>query len=88
MSTALSKTAHSSRITSMLTKDQFTKAVAVKVKTARKQANLNQEELAYRAHLYRTYIGHIENGAYSPSFYVIYKIAKALKIPADKLLPS
>ncbi len=71
----------------MLTKDVFTQKVAEKVKKAREEAGLSQEELAHQAGIYRTYIGHIENGRYSPSSYILYKIAKTLKVKVDALLP-
>jgi DNA-binding XRE family transcriptional regulator len=62
----------------MLTKDQFTKKLAKRVRQLREEKGMSQEELAEEAGLYRTYVGHIENGRYSPSIYVIYKIGKAL----------
>lgn len=71
----------------MLTKDVFTQKVAEKVKKAREEVGLSQEELAHQAGIYRTYIGHIENGRYSPSSYILYKIAKTLKVKVDALLP-
>lgn len=71
----------------MLTKDVFTQKVAEKVKKEREEAGLSQEELAHQAGIYRTYIGHIENGRYSPSSYILYKIAKTLKVKVDALLP-
>jgi putative transcriptional regulator len=71
----------------MLTKDIFTQKVAEKVKKTREENGLSQEELAHQAGIYRTYIGHIENGRYSPSAYILYKIAKTLKVKVDELLP-
>lgn len=72
----------------MLTKDVFTQKIAEKVKKAREEAGLSQEELAHQAGIYRTYIGHIENGRYSPSAYILYKIAKVLNIKAVDLFPG
>jgi len=69
-----------------LSKKQFTKKLAKRIKEAREDKKLSQEELAHRAGLYRTYIGHIENARYSPSAYVVYKIAKALNIKLSDLL--
>lgn len=62
----------------MLSKKEFTGKIAKKVKELRNQNKISQEELAHQAQLYRTYINHIESGRYSPSAYVLYKIAKAL----------
>lgn len=72
----------------VLTKDIFTNKLAEKIKKAREEAGMSQEELAHQAGLYRTYIGHLENAKYSPTAYVIYKISKVLKIKADDLLPG
>jgi len=70
----------------MLSKKEFTQRLAKRIKELREAKGMSQEELAYRAGLYRTYIGHIENARYSPSAYVVYKIAKALKINSSELL--
>jgi transcriptional regulator with XRE-family HTH domain len=69
----------------MLSKDEFTEKFSKRLKTIRNSKKISQEELAYRAGLYRTYVGHLENARYSPSGHVIYKIAKALKISATEL---
>lgn len=71
----------------MLSKKTFTEQIARKIKQIRETKKLSQEELADRAELYRTYVGHIENGRYSPSGYVLYKIAQALKVSSKELLP-
>jgi transcriptional regulator with XRE-family HTH domain len=70
----------------MLSRQEFTKKIAKKIKVLRESKNMSQEELADRAKLYRTYIGHIENARYSPSAYVLYKIADALGISRFDLL--
>lgn len=72
----------------MLTKTQFTEKVAQRIKDLREKRGMSQEELAYRAGLYRTYVGHIETKRYSPSGYVIYKVAKALGTTPEELLKS
>lgn len=64
----------------MLSKDEYTQKLAKKLKEVRKTKRLSQEELADRADLYRTYIGHLENARYSPSAYVLNKLAKALEV--------
>ncbi|EKE06451.1 MAG: transcriptional regulator, XRE family [uncultured bacterium] len=71
----------------MLSKDKLGQAIGKKLKIARENADLSQEDLAYRAGFYRTYIGHIEVGRYMPSAFTLYKIAKALKISSSDLLP-
>lgn len=72
----------------MLTKDAFTQKVAERIRQAREESGMSQEELAHDAKIYRTYIGHLENGKYSPSAFMIYKIAKVLKIKPNELLPG
>jgi len=72
----------------MISKKEFTDRVAKRIKQVREEKGMSQEELAYQAGLYRTYIGHIENTRYSPSSYVLYKIAKALKVGVEELLSS
>lgn len=86
MSTALSQTHSRRKNIDMLDKKEFTKRLAKKLQILRKQKRMSQEDLADRAGLYRTYIGHIENGRYSPSAHVLYKIIKALQAdPRDFL---
>lgn len=70
----------------MLNKQKFTEAVGKKIKKAREEKGISQEELAYRTGLYRTYIGHLENARYSPSAFVLYKISKALGVPPGDIL--
>lgn len=69
----------------MLSKKQFTHKIAKKIKATRESKNISQEELAFRAGLYRTYIGHLENARYSPSAFVLYKISKALEVSLSEL---
>jgi transcriptional regulator with XRE-family HTH domain len=57
----------------------FSNGVDERIKKWREKRNISQEELAHRAGLYRTYVGHLENARYSPSAYVLYKIAKVRK---------
>lgn len=68
----------------MLSKKDFTVEVGIRIKKWRVKRGLSQEELAYRAGLYRTYVGHLENARYSPSAYVLYKIGKVLKVEISK----
>lgn len=70
----------------MLTKKQFTKKLGKNIKRAREKKGISQEELADRADLYRTYVGHLENARYSPSAYVLHKVAEALGISYQNLL--
>ena len=72
----------------MLSKKDFTSKLARNIKMAREKTEMSQEELAHKAELYRTYVNHIESSRYSPSAYVIYKIAKVLGISTSEILPQ
>jgi transcriptional regulator with XRE-family HTH domain len=52
----------------------------------RRQADLSQEELAIRASLHRTEIGHLERGKRLPRIDTLVKLAGALAVPAGDLL--
>ena len=54
---------------------------------ARKEKGISQEELAAQLSMHRNYIGMIERGERNPTIRTLYKIAKALKVRADDLLP-
>jgi transcriptional regulator with XRE-family HTH domain len=64
----------------MLSKNAFSKKVGENIKRLREERGLSQEELAHQTGLYRTYIGHLENARYSPSAYILYKIAEILRV--------
>jgi transcriptional regulator with XRE-family HTH domain len=72
----------------MLSKSQFTIEIGKRIRKWREKRNMSQEELADRAGVYRTYIGHLENARYSPSSYMLYQISKALKVPMVDFLPE
>lgn len=65
---------------------QFTKKLAKRIRGVRKQKKMTQEELAFEAGLNSAYLGHLERGVYSPTLFVVWKIAKALKIELEELL--
>ena len=70
----------------MLSKGDFTKKLAIRIKQVRERKKISQEALAHNAELYRTYINHIETARYTPSSYVLYKIANALKVKVTELV--
>lgn len=53
----------------------------------RKAQNISQEELASKLSMHRTYIGMVERGERNPTIRTLYKIAKALKVESNELLP-
>lgn len=56
------------------------------IRRVRKEQSLTQEELAFKTSLHSTYIGHIETGTYTPSIFVVWKIAQVLKMDLKELL--
>ena len=52
----------------------------------RKEIGLSQEELAFECGLHRTYISGVERGVRNPTVLVLERIARALRIPASRLL--
>jgi len=67
-------------------KDKLTHEIGKRVRAEREKKKLSQEELADLAGFYRTYVGHIETGTYSPSAFTLWRLAKALNIDPGKLL--
>lgn len=58
-----------------------------KMQKVRQSKGITQEELASMISMHRTYIGLVERGERNPTIRTLYKIAKALKVPASELLP-
>lgn len=69
------------------THKQILEKFGQKMQKVRKDKGVTQEELAARLSMHRTYIGLIERGERNPTIRTLYKIAKALKVPASDLLP-
>lgn len=68
-------------------KEKFALKVGEKIRLYRMKSGLSQEELAERCGLYRTYIGHLENGRYLPSSYILWMISRVLRIEVSRLFP-
>ena len=56
-----------------------------RVRQLRKEKNLSQEDLAFKADLHRTYIGMIERAEKNITLVNIEKIAKALNVDIKEL---
>jgi XRE family transcriptional regulator, regulator of sulfur utilization len=65
---------------------EFTKLMSERLKEVRKMKGLTQQELADRSGLHLTYVGHLEQGTYHPTVYVMWKIAKALGVTLNDLI--
>ena len=68
-----------------MTKDEITKKVARKIKTARLTRNMTQAELAEKAGL--SISAGVERAESTPSVETLAKLAKALKVKSSDLLP-
>ncbi len=64
----------------------FYKRLGEKIYQARRKRSLSQEKLAFLSDVDRTYVARIEEGKVNPSIRVIYKIARALRVHAHRLL--
>ena len=62
------------------------RVLSANVRRLRRRAGLSQEGLAARADLHRTYVGAIERGERNITIQSLYRLAKALNVPADALL--
>ncbi len=62
------------------------KQIAEKIRKIRKERNISQEELAFKAGLNRAYVGYIERGERKPSIDTLAKLAKSLQIKLSDLL--
>lgn len=64
---------------------EYTIRLSEKLKSLRKTKKMTQQELAEKAGLHLTYIGHLELGKYHPTVFVMWKIAKALGVSMNEL---
>lgn len=62
--------------------------VGDRVRAARAEAGLSQEELAHRAGLDRSYMSGIERGVRNITLLKLQAVARALKVPIQALLPG
>ncbi|MBI4035726.1 helix-turn-helix transcriptional regulator [Candidatus Daviesbacteria bacterium] len=64
---------------------EFTGLLSERLKEVRKNKRMTQQELAEKAGLHLTYVGHLELGKYHPTVFVMWKIAKALGVSMNEL---
>ena len=55
------------------------------IQKLRKDADISQEELAFKAGVHRTYIGMVERGEKNITIINLEKISKALEIPISEI---
>jgi len=66
----------------------WTQFVSGRIRAARKEAGLTQEQVAEAAGLPQSHISRIETGQHSPNASTLEKIAKALDVPTSHFDPS
>jgi len=71
-----------------MTKKKILISFGEKVRELRKASGMSQEDLSFKAHLHRTYIGMIERAEKNITLTNIEKIAKALNVDIKKLLDN
>lgn len=59
-------------------KQKFAKTIGNHLRELREKENISQENLSLKAGYYRTYVGKIEQGLYSPSLHTVWRLAHAL----------
>jgi transcriptional regulator with XRE-family HTH domain len=62
------------------------KTMALRLRELRKERGISQEELAERASISRTYLARLETARQDPTLSTLEKLAKALKVPVERLL--
>ena len=65
---------------------KFHSSFGAKIKELRAKRGMNQEDLAFKIGVDRSYMGFIERGERNPTLSKIRKIAKVLKVPEKELL--
>lgn len=66
---------------------QTIKAIATKLRSARQERGMTQEDVAAKAKLSTNYYARIERAEVSPSVETLEKLVKALKIKSSEILP-
>ncbi len=64
------------------------RALASEVKARRAELKINQEELAHRAAVHRSFIARLEVAQTQPSLGVLFQIAEALETTPSELVAS
>lgn len=65
---------------------EFTEKLASHLRKVRGEKGMTQEDLAFRAGLNTAYFGHLERGVYSPTMFVIWRIAQALGMSMEEFM--
>ena len=68
--------------------DKIRQELGNKLKKAREQAKFTQVDVATKANITPTYYAMIERGEVNPSFEILHKLTKILKVKASEIFPS
>lgn len=63
-------------------------ALAVHIRSIRKQANLSQEQLGLMANIDRSFVSRLERGIANPSYLILLQLARALGCKPKELMPD
>ena len=61
----------------------FATKIGLHLRSLREKGSISQENLSLKAGYYRTYVGKIEQGVYSPSLHTIWRLAHALGLKLE-----
>jgi len=65
-------------------KQKFAQKIGTHLRKIRESKGISQENLSIEAGYYRTYVGKIEMGQYSPSLHTIWRLAHSLGMSLDE----
>ncbi len=68
--------------------DTIREKLGNKLKIAREKANLTQADVAAKSEVHVNYYARIERGEENPSFEILHRIVKALKIEPSDIFPN
>lgn len=65
---------------------EFTDLLSAHLRAKREESGLTQEDLAWKAQLNTAYYSHLERGVYSPTMFVVWRIAQALGMSMEDFM--
>ena len=69
-------------------KIKFAKEIGKHLRKIREDKNISQENLSLKSGYYRTYVGKIEQGRYSPSLHTIWRLAHVLGMSLEEFFKN
>lgn len=69
-----------------VTPENISAIIGYRIYELRREQKLSQEKLAFESDIHPAYLGKIERGEKCPTIKTLYKIARGLRVPLDKLL--